>query len=77
MATSPGLEIRQASASLRGTATGSRKLPVVSKYIDTSVCIGCKACEVACTEWNDMPAVPTERTGTYRRCRPCTPTTGT
>ena len=23
---------------------------------DTSVCIGCKACEVACKTWNDVPA---------------------
>src|SRR5699024_10851288 len=23
---------------------------------DTSVCIGCKACEVACKEWNAIPA---------------------
>ena len=25
-------------------------------YTDTSVCIGCKACEVACKEWNQLPA---------------------
>ena len=25
-------------------------------YTDTSVCIGCKACEVACHEWNQLPA---------------------
>lgn len=24
-------------------------------FTDTSVCIGCKACEVACKEWNDIP----------------------
>ena len=24
-------------------------------FTDTSVCIGCKACEVACKEWNDLP----------------------
>jgi formate dehydrogenase iron-sulfur subunit len=23
---------------------------------DTTVCIGCKACEVACKQWNDLPA---------------------
>src|SRR5204862_7093080 len=23
---------------------------------DTTVCIGCKACEVACKEWNQLPA---------------------
>jgi len=26
----------------------------VAKLIDTSLCIGCKACEVACQEWNDQ-----------------------
>jgi formate dehydrogenase beta subunit len=26
----------------------------VAKLIDTSVCIGCKACEVACQTWNDQ-----------------------
>ena len=25
-------------------------------YTDTTVCIGCKACEVACKEWNPLPA---------------------
>jgi formate dehydrogenase iron-sulfur subunit len=24
-------------------------------FTDTSVCIGCKACEVACKEWNQLP----------------------
>jgi formate dehydrogenase iron-sulfur subunit len=24
-------------------------------FTDTSICIGCKACEVACKEWNDVP----------------------
>jgi formate dehydrogenase iron-sulfur subunit len=30
----------------------------VGFFTDTSVCIGCKACEVACKEWNDVPADP-------------------
>jgi formate dehydrogenase iron-sulfur subunit len=25
-------------------------------FTDTTVCIGCKACEVACKQWNDLPA---------------------
>jgi len=62
----PRLEIRRSSASLWGEKTGMRHLPVVSKYIDTSTCIGCKACEVACQEWNDLRVVPTEQTGTYQ-----------
>ncbi|GAC1474194.1 MAG: 4Fe-4S dicluster domain-containing protein [Isosphaeraceae bacterium] len=28
----------------------------VGFYTDTSVCIGCKACEVACHQWNALPA---------------------
>jgi formate dehydrogenase iron-sulfur subunit len=28
----------------------------VGFFTDTSVCIGCKACEVACKTWNDVPA---------------------
>ncbi|WP_225826197.1 4Fe-4S dicluster domain-containing protein [Streptomyces naphthomycinicus] len=30
--------------------------PRVGFFTDTSVCIGCKACEVACKEWNAIPA---------------------
>jgi formate dehydrogenase beta subunit len=43
-----------------------RRLSVVSKYIDTSTCIGCKACEVACQEWNDLAVVPTGQSGSYQ-----------
>jgi formate dehydrogenase iron-sulfur subunit len=25
-------------------------------YTDTTVCIGCKACEVACKQWNQLPS---------------------
>lgn len=32
-------------------------------FTDTSLCIGCKACEVACKEWNALPAEPVELTG--------------
>ncbi|MEO3778934.1 4Fe-4S dicluster domain-containing protein [Micromonospora sp. B11E3] len=30
--------------------------PRMGFFTDTSVCIGCKACEVACKEWNGVPA---------------------
>jgi formate dehydrogenase beta subunit len=66
MSASPGLEIRRSSASLLGADAGLRKLPVVAKYIDTSICIGCKACEVACQEWNDLSLVPTAQVGSYQ-----------
>src|SRR5437660_11701266 len=30
--------------------------PVMGFFTDTSLCIGCKACEVACKQWNQLPA---------------------
>jgi formate dehydrogenase iron-sulfur subunit len=38
--------------------------PRVGFFTDTSVCIGCKACEVACKEWNQVPADTQGFTGT-------------
>jgi len=35
----------------------------VGFFTDTSVCIGCKACEVACKEWNGVPEDGLEFTG--------------
>lgn len=35
----------------------------VGFFTDTSVCIGCKACEVACKEWNALPEDGLELTG--------------
>jgi formate dehydrogenase beta subunit len=60
------LEIRRSSASLVGGDTLVREVPVVAKYVDTSTCIGCKACEVACVEWNDLPTLATHRFGSYQ-----------
>jgi formate dehydrogenase iron-sulfur subunit len=34
---------------------GGKAEPRVGFFTDTSVCIGCKACEVACKEWNQIP----------------------
>jgi formate dehydrogenase iron-sulfur subunit len=39
--------------------TGKRML------IDTSKCIGCKACQVACQQWHSLTAEDTTFTGTY------------
>ncbi|WP_448204888.1 4Fe-4S dicluster domain-containing protein [Azospirillum sp. sgz302134] len=33
-------------------------------FTDTTLCIGCKACEVACKEWNALPADDMRLTGT-------------
>ncbi|WP_321268616.1 formate dehydrogenase subunit beta [Alcaligenes faecalis] len=48
------LDIKRRSATT--TPSPSVREPVggeVAKLIDTSKCIGCKACQVACMEWND------------------------
>ncbi len=37
----------------------------VAKLIDTSKCIGCKACQVACMEWNDLRDEVGECVGVY------------
>jgi formate dehydrogenase iron-sulfur subunit len=34
---------------------GEDAKPRMGFFTDTSVCIGCKACEVACKEWNQIP----------------------
>ncbi|QEH31739.1 Formate dehydrogenase, nitrate-inducible, iron-sulfur subunit [Aquisphaera giovannonii] len=39
---------------LRGEMPPPR--PATGFYTDTTVCIGCKACEVACKQWNQLPA---------------------
>ncbi|MGE3707772.1 MAG: formate dehydrogenase subunit beta [Vicinamibacterales bacterium] len=59
------LEILRQSGS-SAPAVGVRMLPVVTKLVDTSTCIGCKACEVACQEWNDLPPETTVQMGTYQ-----------
>jgi formate dehydrogenase iron-sulfur subunit len=34
---------------------GEQAQPRMGFFTDTSVCIGCKACEIACKEWNQVP----------------------
>src|SRR6476661_9000460 len=38
----------------------------VCKLIDVTTCIGCKACEVACVEWNGYPFQDTTFNNTYQ-----------
>ena len=35
---------------------GSIMAEAVGFFTDTTICIGCKACEVACHQWNALPA---------------------
>ena len=40
--------------SASNVAAPARQLAPVAKLIDVSKCIGCKACQSACLEWNDL-----------------------
>ena len=42
-----------------------RQLTPVAKLIDVSKCIGCKACQSACVEWNDTHPEIEENVGVY------------
>ncbi|MEC3769480.1 MULTISPECIES: formate dehydrogenase subunit beta [Cupriavidus] len=49
----------------------------VAKLIDVSICIGCKACQVACNEWNDLRGDVQENVGIYDNPRDLSPNTWT
>jgi formate dehydrogenase iron-sulfur subunit len=50
------------SPSVREPAEGGK----VAKLIDTTKCIGCKACQVACMEWNDLRDEVGTNVGAYQ-----------
>jgi formate dehydrogenase iron-sulfur subunit len=58
--------IKRISASPELTSPGIRVAPEFAKLVDISRCIGCKGCEVACKEWNDLEAEPTANFGSYQ-----------
>jgi len=75
MSTELGLAIRRKSATPT-SSTGVRRDSVeVSKMVDIDLCIGCKACEVACKEWNDLEAEETSNFGGYQSHEDLTPNT--
>jgi len=53
MANLQSLDITRLSASTE-IPPQVRREPEVAKLIDVSRCIGCKACQAACMEWNDL-----------------------
>lgn len=69
-----GLRIRRASASAT-PAPGIRQGPEYAKLVDISRCIGCKGCEVACKEWNELGVEPTANFGSYQSHRDLSPNT--
>ena len=52
------LDIKRLSATTT-PAPQARSAPAgeVAKLIDVSKCIGCKACQTACQEWNELRPV--------------------
>lgn len=58
------LDIKRRSATT--TPSPSARNPLeVAKLIDLSRCIGCKACQVACMEWNDLRDTVGKNLGVY------------
>jgi formate dehydrogenase iron-sulfur subunit len=51
----------------------ARQLTEVAKLIDVSKCIGCKACQSACIEWNDTNPAVEENVGVYMNPHDLTP----
>ncbi len=37
-----------------------------SFFIDTTLCTACRACQVACKQWHDLPAEKTKNLGTFQ-----------
>ncbi len=53
MSSLQSLDLKQRSATT-SPSPSIRSTVEVAKLIDVSTCIGCKACQVACSEWNDL-----------------------
>jgi formate dehydrogenase iron-sulfur subunit len=66
---------------LRRSATSmdmpSQRQTQVAKLIDVSKCIGCKACQTACLEWNDLVEEVGVNTGVYENPHDLTPNSWT
>jgi formate dehydrogenase iron-sulfur subunit len=65
------LDIKARSATTR-QPPGARSTIPVAKLIDISKCIGCKACQVACMQWNDLRDEVGENEGVYDNPRDLT-----
>ena len=64
--TQNNLAIIAMSASPEPMAPGIRQSPEIAKLVDISRCIGCKGCEVACKEWNELKVEVTHNFGSYQ-----------
>jgi len=72
MSSLQSLDIAQRSATT-APSPSIRQSPEVAKLIDVSTCIGCKACQVACMQWNDLRDEVGTNAGTYDNPNDLTP----
>jgi formate dehydrogenase iron-sulfur subunit len=75
MSTELGLAVRRRSATPSSGTDIRRDTVEIAKLVDIDLCIGCKACEVACKEWNDLEAEETSNFGSYQSHPDLTPAT--
>ena len=59
------LDIARRSATPTPAPKVREHVTQVAKLIDVTTCIGCKACQVACSEWNDLRDEVGETVGVY------------
>ena len=76
MANEQSLDIVRRSAST-GDPPDIRKEQQVAKLIDVSACIGCKACQAACMEWNNLRPEMEHFEGSYDNPADLNPATWT
>ena len=73
MSSLQSLDIAARSATTTPSTDARSRIPEVAKLIDVSSCIGCKACQVACMQWNDLRDDVGDNIGTYDNPRDLTP----
>ena len=65
MSSLQSLDIAARSATTLPSPQARTAVREVAKLIDVSTCIGCKACQVACMEWNDLRDTVGHNVGVY------------
>jgi formate dehydrogenase iron-sulfur subunit len=65
MSSLQSLDIAARSATTLPSPRARTAVQEVAKLIDVSACIGCKACQVACMQWNDLRDEVGHNVGVY------------
>ena len=73
MSSLQSLDIAARSATTLPSPHARAVIPQVAKLIDVSTCIGCKACQVACMQWNDLRDEVGHNVGVYDNPADLTP----